>query len=308
MELTSVQIRTLDELIGRGEAPECPPDLASEMRTRLEERLREVGLDGTPWTDRRPLWIGKSALNDHERCPGLFEARLGREGSPFAYSDRSAAGSLFHKAIEIDVAAERAGDVRSTCDRAATVLADRDTAFGVYWRSLDAMDRAQVLADAAKALVLFRESFPPLVRRWQPQTEMRLHARVAEGRVTLSGAPDLVLGSSRRLVVDLKSRGAWPEHPEDVRFYALLLALRTGRPPYRVATFFLQSGEWQAEDVTEETLDHAADRVVEAVRTAARLDRGEPPHLRSGAHCSWCPRGMTCPASILAGPRQEVSA
>ena len=44
--------------------------------------------------------------------------------------------------------------------------------------------------------------------------------------------------------------------------YALLLTLRFGVPPYRVASFFLESGTWQAEDVTEQTLVHAADRVI----------------------------------------------
>ncbi len=36
-----------------------------------------------------------------------------------------------------------------------------------------------------------------------------------------------------------------------MRFYALLCTLVFGRVPYRVATVFLQSMEWQAEDATE---------------------------------------------------------
>ena len=55
---------------------------------------------------------------------------------------------------------------------------------------------------------------------------------------------------------------AWPEHVEDMRLYALLFTLRFGVPPLRVASFFLRSGECQPEDVSEEMLVRAADRVI----------------------------------------------
>ena len=45
-----------------------------------------------------------------------------------------------------------------------------------------------------------------------------------------------------------------------MRFYALLMTLRFGVPPYRVASLFLDSGEWQAEEVAEETLFHRRSR------------------------------------------------
>ena len=115
---------------------------------------------------------------------------------------------------------------------------------------------------------------------------------------------DLSLGrqdgpAAGRLLIDLKGEGAWPEHVEDMRFYALVHTLRFGIPPYRVATVFLASGEWQVEDVSERTLARAADRVVGAARMAAQLARGNPPSLTPGRYCSWCPRSATCPASPL---------
>ncbi len=84
-----------------------------------------------------------------------------------------------------------------------------------------------------------------------------------------------------------------------MRFYALLMTLRFGVPPYRVASFFLESGAWQAEDVTEEALMHAADRVVAAARTAAALANGREPSLSAGPYCGWCPRAAVCPAAEL---------
>ena len=87
-----------------------------------------------------------------------------------------------------------------------------------------------------------------------------------------------------------------------MRFYGLLLALRFGIPPYRVATLYLDSGEWQAEDVDEAVLARAADRVIDAVRAAAASDAGRALELRPGPYCTWCPRALTCPSSAAAAP------
>jgi hypothetical protein len=131
------------------------------------------------------------------------------------------------------------------------------------------------------------------------------------GSLVLSGTPDLVLGASSsleparatRLAIDLKTGRAWPEHAEDMRFYALVLALRFGVPPYRVATVYLDSGEWQSEDVERQMLEHAADRVIEAVRAVSATQSGRPPVLRPGPYCTWCPRVMTCPSSAALSAR-----
>jgi hypothetical protein len=90
------------------------------------------------------------------------------------------------------------------------------------------------------------------------------------------------------------------EQAEDVRLYALLHTLRTGTPPCRVATFYVRVGEWQAEDVSVEVLEHAADRVVGAVRTAAELQAGLPVGLTPGLQCRRCPRREVCPRSEAA--------
>ena len=100
-----------------------------------------------------------------------------------------------------------------------------------------------------------------------------------------------------RLAIDLKTGRAWPEHAEDMRFYALVLALRFGVPPYRVATLYLESGEWQSEDVDARVLEHAAGRVIAAVRSACGARAGRPLPLTPGPYCTWCPRTATCPSS-----------
>jgi hypothetical protein len=296
VELTQAQRRTFEGLIQRAPSPPTPDGLAEPTRDRLERGLAAAGI--TP-DGGEPIWLGKHRLNERQRCEGLFEASLLREGPPFAHSARTASGTLFHKAIELDVATERQLDPLSISERAAQRLEETDRSFAMFWSGLDRMRRAELAVDGGRHLSLFRDLFPPIPRRWAPQPELPLRVPLAGGRVMLSGAPDLVLGRSRRLAIDFKSGRAWPEHPEDMRFYALLLLLRTGLPPYRVATFFLESGEWQSEDVSETTVLHAASRVLDSARVAAGLARGSRPKLTPGPHCGRCVRRAVCPVAEM---------
>jgi PD-(D/E)XK nuclease superfamily len=301
MELTSVQRRTLERLIGTGPRPVYPADLVPRLRDRIEEAARA-------FEPAQPLWLGKSHLNDLGRCPGLFDAVRAGERGPFAFSARFAAGRLAHKAVELEVAGREDRDPHGLVEEASARLVD-DAAFAEFWHALDPLRRDELLMDGAKTLELFRSTMPPLRRMRRelaPSTEWHVRAELLGGQVVLSGTLDLVLGASdaaepgraTRLAIDLKTGRAWPEHAEDMRFYALVLALRFGVPPYRVATMYLESGEWQAEDVDAKVLEHAADRVIAAVRAAAAARAGRPLPLRAGPYCTWCPRAATCPSSL----------
>jgi hypothetical protein len=289
VDLTDGQRRTLRELIGTGEGDDTvPPGAAERMRSRLDDAL-----GGLPLAD--PLWLSKGRMDELARCEGMLQASLRGERDEFSHSAQSAAGTLMHRAVQLDVAVERAADVRSVVERAAERLLEQDPGFAGYWKGLDALDRAERLAEASASLVQFRDLFPPIPRSWQPVSEQPLRTRVADGLVVLSGRLDLVLGRRRRLLIDFKSGEARPAHVDDMRFYALLCTLTLGRAPYRVATVFLQSMTWQAEDVTEEGLDLAAHRVIVAATAAAGLLGGADPELTAGPHCAWCPRAATCP-------------
>jgi len=305
MEMTSVQRRTLERLIGTGERPSFPADLVARLRDRIEEAARALELS-------EPVWLGKSHLNDLGRCPGLFDAVRAGERGPFAFSARFAVGRLAHKAVELEVAGREDRDPHGLVEEASARLVD-DGAFAEFWNALDPLRCDELLMDASKTLELFRSTMPPLRRmrrRLAPSTEWHLRAELLGGQVVLSGTLDLVLGASdaaepgraTRLAIDLKTGRAWPEHAEDMRFYALVLALRFGVPPYRVATMYLESGEWQAEDVETGVLEHAADRVIEAIRAAAAANAGRRLPLRAGPYCTWCPRAATCPASLALAP------
>jgi hypothetical protein len=300
LDLSPAQRRTLDGLIGLGERPVFPADLVPRLRDRIEETARA-------FEPAEPVWIGKSNLNDLGRCPGLFDAVRSGERRPFAYTARFAAGRLAHKAVELEVAGRDDRDPHGLVEEASGRLRE-DDAFAGYWDALDPLRRDEALMEAAKTLELFRSTLPPLRRlrrELAPSTEWHVRAELLGGAIVLSGQLDLVLGATSpaepnratRLAIDLKTGRAWPEHAEDMRFYALLLALRFGVPPYRVATLYLDSGQWQAEDVDARCLDRAADRVVEAVRAAAAAERGRALPLRPGPYCAWCPRVATCPSA-----------
>lgn len=303
-ELSPSQRRTLDGLIGSVDHAAFPTDAVPRLRDRIEETARAFEL-------REPLWLGKSNLGDLARCPGLFDAVRAGERAPFAFSARSAAGRLAHKAIELEVAGRQDREPHGLVEQAAERLTE-DTAFAAYWEGLDALRRDENLMDAAKTLELFRSTMPPLRRMRReltPSTEWQVRVELLGGALVLSGQLDLVLGwgsadpaRATRLAIDLKTGRAWPEHAEDMRFYALLLALRFGVPPYRVATLYLESGEWQAEDVDERVLNRAADRVIEAIRAAAASSAGRRAELTPGPYCTWCPRSLTCPSSAARHP------
>lgn len=311
MGLTTVQERTLERLIALDRGPTFAPELATRLRDRIASAVLLAEL-------AEPLWLSKGRLTHHQRCDGRFEAALRREEPPFEHTAKTAAGLLMHKAIELDVGCREELGAAELVERSVARLVGRgpeedghrDEAFASFWEARDELARGSLLMRAEKAVTLFRETFPPLRAlrsELAPMVEWHLRAELAGGDLVLDGRVDLSLGRqppagegralAGRLLIDLKGEGAWPEHVEDMRFYALVHTLRFGVPPARVATVFLESGEWQVEDVSERGLLHATDRVIAAVRTAAALLAGREPELRPGPYCGWCPRSATCPAA-----------
>ncbi len=303
MELTDPQRRTLEQLIGTGPRPSFPADLPQRLRDHIEEAVRGLEL-------REQLWLGKERLNDHGRCEGKFHAAMAGESPPFEHSAKSASGVLMHKAIEVEVGSREPLDAASVAEVALQRVLGREERFQEYWHGLSEPEHDDVLMDVARRVTLFQGSFPPLKelrRDLTPISELRVRAELLGGDLVLSGQIDLLLGRpvqleptrATRLAIDLKTGNAYPEFAEDMRFYALLLTLRFGVPPYRVASFFLESGAWQAEEITEGTLEHAADRVIAAARSAAAILRGRSAALTPGHYCAWCPRAPACPAAEL---------
>jgi hypothetical protein len=113
-----------------------------------------------------------------------------------------------------------------------------------------------------------------LASGWLPRTQERITIPLAGGAVVLCGVIDLVVGvpSSGRAstgLVEVKSGRRMPEHRADVHYYALLETLRSGAPPFRVATYYCATGEIDAEEVTEEVLIASVQRTLDALERIA---------------------------------------
>jgi RecB family exonuclease len=135
--------------------------------------------------------------------------------------------------------------------------------------------------------------------------ESRLRLSLADGRIELSGKVDLALGQAkpttngaeaRTMIIDLKTGGPGVHHAADLRFYALLETVRVGVPPFRLASFYLDAGEWRCEDVDEDLLWATARRTTDGIERLVALQlAGEEPTETPGAQCRWCRAQAECP-------------
>jgi RecB family exonuclease len=298
---TPTQLRVVAELFDRdGRRPDFDPDLGRELSRLLEEGIGPLVADRQP---EDALFVSKRMLGQVHACEGWV---LAERDKPFAWSAPAARGTVAHKAVELSVTLRTHPAPLDLVDIAMERLVESgDKGLGPWLLDADPAELAQVRSDAADWVVKFEDTFPVLRRAWRPRLESSLTADLCGGRVVLRGRVDLALGkaegtTARVLIVDFKTGRPQPVFAEDLRFYALLETIRVGVPPYRLATFSLDSGTWVAEDVDESVLLSATRRAIDAVAKLVGLEDGRPPTLRAGLPCRWCPAAPTCPAASAA--------
>jgi hypothetical protein len=105
------------------------------------------------------------------------------------------------------------------------------------------------------------------------------------------------------LLVDLKTGFRRPDvERQELRFYALLLTLKHGQPPFRWAAHYVAEGAWDVEDFRPELLETAVRRTVDSIDQAVRLgDPDAQERLRAGRWCRFCPRRDTCATHLSQG-------
>jgi hypothetical protein len=208
---------------------------------------------------------------------------------------------VVHRAIQLGVFRRDAPPPLELVDDALDRLADDpDAAVADYLLGLPEAERAELRGAASEVVSAFAELWPPLSRHWVPRTETGVRAELCGGKVVLSGRVDLSLGAPEgdragRVLVDLKTGATAAAHLHDLRFYALLETLRSGVPPVRLATSYLEAGDLAVEDVDEDVLEAAVRRTLQGARTVLELRLG----LRSAAvtpnpACRWCPARTAC--------------
>lgn len=291
--LNPTQRRTLELLRRPAEPPEPVGDVVDGLVALLEDGLGPlVDVIETP----NRLVLHKHALAGLNACEASWMA----ERASFAWSTRTARGTVVHKAIELAVHWHGEPIPGELVEHAVERLAASDRSIASYLGALDPAERAELVAACVDLVSKFQECVPPLRAAFRPVSESRVEAKFLDGRVVLTGVVDLTLGRPDgdrpgKVILDYKTGQVHAAHREDLRFYALLEAVRLGVPPRLVATLELDSGTVHHETVTPALLEAAARRVVDTARRLAALDHlGAEPVRRPGPRCRWCPIASGC--------------
>lgn len=300
--LNPLQQRVIDELLDRGRTVprlDFPPDLHRRLRKLVEEELQPTY--ELLATGGRSVWANKGSITRVLQCERHFE--LGRDS--FEWSLATARGTLAHRAVELGLFDQSGASpielVDAAVDRVVAEGGDRSPA--LWLESLDPGERAQMRAEVSDIVTAFQDCFPPVPPRWRPRVESPVKVELFGGHVVLQAKVDLGLGraegkQARAVIIDIKTGRPSASHIDELRFYALLEAMKIGVPPFRVASLYLDSGTWHHEDITEGLLEVAARRVVGAVRRLADLElRTRPANISAGPQCSYCEERDTCPGA-----------
>ncbi|MYA75065.1 MAG: PD-(D/E)XK nuclease family protein [Acidimicrobiaceae bacterium] len=290
VELNPAQQEVVEMLgASRAERPVFETTLRTELSSAVEQGLeplleRAAKIDDT-------IWVSKHALGQVMGCERKY---LAEEEAQFEWSVPLARGSISHKAIELSIHWRREPEPLALVDEALSRLTEGDDSLGDWLQTTSETERAELRAESNDRVVKFMECFPPLKAQWRPVTESRLRLEVHDFFM-FSGKVDLTLGHPEgnragKVLIDLKTGRFSPHHLEDMRFYALIEAIRLGTPPRRIATYYLDQGSFVPEDVTEDVLFAAAARLIDGTTKIVELLGSErEPNLLAGPICRWCP-------------------
>lgn len=297
--LLPAQAAVCRDLLAWGQPrPPFDPDLATHLRRRLADRVLPV-LDGH---DER-VFLSKSRLRALD-CDGRWLDRL---ASPFEWSTPLVAGSMVHRAIELDTATRRSREPGEVVDSVVAEVMAAPSGEAAHLAGLDTIALHDLQATCRDRIVEWRELWP-LLDGVHSRFEQTLRATLDRGRFVVQGKPDLVVSSTApradvatSVIVDLKT-GRRNETAEraDLRLYALLWTLKYRRPPFRWATYYLAEGRWDVEDFDPSLLEATIERLGRAVEGVVRLSPPPPDdqlQLRPGGHCTFCGRRSKCPAA-----------
>jgi hypothetical protein len=293
-ELNPQQRDVRDELLLYGQ-PRPTPDrgLGQALRQRAIGELSTLatGLDPSEW-----VRVDKHRLSQAHTCTGYLRARSAED---FGWSVANVRGKVLHRALE--------GLIMSAYRRAPLELAhaaidelaedDDERTPGPFLASLPAGDRQDLARDVNDLLIKFVADWPPVLAGWSPRVESPV--KLAFGPFHLQAQFDLALGvplgdEARTFIVDFKSGWQQTDHCQEACFYGLMETLRSRVPPYRVATYYLDSGEYTYDDLDEELLSVTLDWMIEGVRRIILARSDAAVEYEPSAACRWCPARHDC--------------
>ncbi len=289
--LNPVQTRTLDALRRNNEPLVFDADLIDDIRDEMRAALDHFAgqLD-----DGQDLFVTKHRIASVLDCEAQFLAP-----DEFEWTPATAKGQIAHRAIQLMLGWRGEPSPADLVDEAMDRLANEDRGIGMWIAALGPGDDADVRGLSTERVTKFVESFPPLDRRANPVTEAAAQWPVS-GPILLRARVDLMIGKpagaeSRKVIIDLKTGRVSPRHRQDLGFYALVETLVRGVPPRKVATFYLDAGEAQTEDVSERLLRSALRRTLDGIHAMVELGTSvRQPVKRPGNVCRWCSLAEGC--------------
>jgi len=291
LQLSPVQQRTLAALRRSPLPLVFDSDLITDIRT---EMLGALDGFGQRLDDGSELFITKhriaSALDCEEHHLALDD---------FAWTPPTAMGQVAHRAIQLLLSWRGDPTPTDLVDEAIARLIGEDRSIGSWMAGLGPGDESDLRGRSVERVTKFVECFPPLDRRANPVTEAAAQWPL-DGPIVLRARVDLMLGrpagaESRKLIVDFKTGRPNARHRQDLGFYALLETLARDVPPRKMATYYLDAGEAQVEDVSERLLRSAVRRTLDGIDAIVALEiEGRPPTRRPGVSCRWCPLIVGC--------------
>lgn len=294
-ELTPAQVHVL-ELIGS--RPDDHPDFDPQLRLLLRSRL-EAGVRASlpQLDDDQVIFVNKHALNMVHGCEARYVAEQKQKFEPTL---PMVIGTVVHKAIELSIHWQGAVVPAAIVNDAIASLEYGDSWTTDFIQTRSEREKAELRSEAVERFASFVETFPPLKQGWRPVTESRVTLELLDGRIILRGKVDLTLGhptgnTAGKVLIDFKTGRHFSSHIDDLRFYGLLEAIKTGVPPRMLASFYLDQGELHAEAVTTHAIDATEARLADGIRKMIDLQTDErEPIKRTGPPCRWCPVAATC--------------
>jgi hypothetical protein len=285
------------------------PDGIAALRAELDDAARVATVVGG-WSEAEPLRLSKHLVTGLLRCPrrALSERSERGPSGPAEGQERAAPcedrGTGGDQVVGwmVDAAAKLA-----TVSPRRSVTVDAAVAFLTALGDSSVADHLAELGPAAARLTsdaavridrLATSGLAAVDPGWWPRVEDPVRVALAGGAVTAAGRIDVLLGgppTGRPAVIVEVKGGRWYDGMRaDGHLYALMVALRDGEVPASAVTI-VSDGTTHVEPIRPALLQHAAERLDEAMGVAARLAAGEPPAMSPGAHCQHCPVRVDCP-------------
>ncbi len=299
--LNPMQQAVLDSLGKSADWRPLPTEVIENIRAKLHGELQAIADNLSP---ENALWVTKHKLTTVHGCEANHLASL----NTFEWTIANVKGTVLHKAVELG--RNWSGEIipSQIVDEALVQLADDERgSAGPFIEQLTPAERAQLRSSSVDLFTKFDECFPPLKPAWRPVLESSARYEMFDRRINLSTRADLTLGpAGAKVIIDLKSGRFVPSHREELRFYALVEALRSGQAPRLLATYSLVTARADVEEVTEGVLQSATRKTVDGIRLIVELERdGRKPAVRPGSTCYWCPLIENCAEGIAYMNRRQ---